>query len=55
VLTSAAGSFATVNLNALTAEPAETAATTPADYGAESAAERIARRERMWTPCEIVG
>jgi len=43
--------FASVNLRALDGAP--TAPARPRDFGSETAAERIARRRALWTPCTV--
>jgi hypothetical protein len=52
VLTSAHGTFATVNVNALAADPKGMCPPVAVDYGSESIAARVERRERTWTPVE---
>ena len=49
----AQGRFGIVNLHALRASAIELSVSSARDYGAESAGERNARRERQWTP--VVG
>lgn len=44
------GAFGTINTRALTSVPEGLPTAAAADYGAESVSERIARRERRWTP-----
>jgi len=44
------GRFATINLNALGSPLADLPTPVPFDFDAESTAQRIARRERRWTP-----
>ncbi len=46
------GAFGIINTLALTAVPAGLPEAVTADYGAENASERIARREAKWTPLE---
>lgn len=50
VLSSARGRFATINLNALARTPPDLPPGEPVSYDAETREERIARRERRWTP-----
>jgi len=49
-LATARGAFAIINTRALRPLPAGLPGATAADYGAESAGDRIARREQRWTP-----
>jgi hypothetical protein len=46
----ARGAFGIINTRALTPVPQGLPAAAAADHGAESASERIERRERRWTP-----
>ena len=46
------GAFGIINTLALLPPPAGLAVAAQADYGSESAGDRIARRERRWTPLE---
>jgi hypothetical protein len=50
VLTTGRGAFTTINLNVLEPAPADLPAAAPVSYETESRDERIARRERRWTP-----
>jgi hypothetical protein len=47
-----AGAFATINVRALTPQPAGLSSPAPAVYDGESAHERVGRREQRWTPVE---
>ena len=49
-IATATGAFGIINTLALMPLPAELPAAAQADYGSESAGDRIARRERRWTP-----
>lgn len=53
VIRTGRGRFGIVNVNAFRDRPVELPVTAAVDYGNESADQRIARRERRWTP--IVG
>jgi hypothetical protein len=55
VLDGARGRFGIVNLHALHERIAGLAAPAPRNYDGESAGERIARRERQWTPVLGIG
>jgi hypothetical protein len=44
------GRFGIVNVNAMRSRPAGLPPAEPKDYAAETAEQRIARRERRWTP-----
>ena len=46
------GAFGIINIRALTPLPEELPRAAPADYGAESARERIERRQKRWTPLD---
>ena len=46
------GAFGIINTRALSPHPEGLPAAAAADYGAESARERIERREKRWTPLE---
>lgn len=48
----ARGSFGIINTLALTPPEVELPPAVVADYGSESATQRVARRERKWTPLE---
>ena len=48
-----AGTFGIVNLNALQEKPAALPEPAPMEYGAESKAERIGRRELRWSPATL--
>ena len=48
----ARGAFGIINARALTPVPEELPAAALADYGTESAHERLGRREKRWTPLE---
>lgn len=50
VLSSERGTFATVNLNALTRTVPDLPSAKPVSYESESRAKRVARRESRWTP-----
>ena len=49
-IATATGAFGIINTLTLMPLPAELPAAAQADYGSESAGDRIARRERRWTP-----
>jgi hypothetical protein len=49
-IATARGAFGIINTLALVAQPAGLPAASAANYGSETADERIARRERRWTP-----
>ena len=49
-IATANGAFGIINTRALTPLPAELPVAAHADYASESASDRIARRERRWTP-----
>jgi hypothetical protein len=53
VLSSERGTFATVNVNTFTSTIPDLPAAEPVSYEAESREQRVARRERGWTP--VVG
>lgn len=44
------GRFGIININALKSHPADLATAVAADYEGENVEQRIARRERHWTP-----
>jgi hypothetical protein len=48
----ARGAFGIANVRAMAPIPGELPVALQADYGAESEAERVARREKGWTPLE---
>jgi hypothetical protein len=48
----ARGAFGIINILALTPIPEELPPAAAADYGSESSAERMDRREKKWTPVE---
>ena len=50
----AGGAFGIINTLVMTPIPADLAAATPAEYGSETSSDRVARRERRWTPLEKV-
>ena len=50
----AQGAFGIINTRALTPVPRGLPAAVPADYAAESAGERLARRKMRWTPLETI-
>jgi hypothetical protein len=49
-IATARGAFGIINTLALEPQPAGLPAASEANYGAETAGERIARREQRWTP-----
>ena len=49
-MTTAAGGFSIINVNALTIEPLNMPSAEPVTYDGESSEERVARREARWTP-----
>jgi hypothetical protein len=50
MIQTARGRFGIINVNALDPVPVEVAAPVAMEYGAESQEQRIARRERRWSP-----
>jgi hypothetical protein len=50
VLSSERGMFTTINLNALDPAPPDLPSAEPVSYEGESREQRVARRERRWTP-----
>jgi hypothetical protein len=50
LIETARGRFGIININALRPLPTDVAAAVPMEYGLESAEQRIARRERRWSP-----
>ena len=50
VIETARGQFGIINVNTLDPVPLDVAAAVPMEYGAESVEQRIARRERRWSP-----
>ena len=50
VLSSSRGRFATLNVNAMSPPPMDLPDAQPVSYEHETQVQRIARRERRWTP-----
>ena len=51
-IATARGAFGIINVLALAPQPAGLPVAAKADYGSEDTSNRIARRERQWTPLE---
>lgn len=55
VMETSNGSFGIINVNSLRPQLASFTATQPMDYGSESQEQRMARREKRWSPAVLAG